>query len=50
MEFLLMLFKMIHHGVCVKIKFDDVKKCNGDKITPKIVNVRDFGELNNIVW
>ncbi len=23
---------------------------NGDKITPKIVNVRDFGELNNIVW
>lgn len=36
-------------SVC-EIKFDDVKKCNGDKITPKIVNVRDFGELNNIVW
>ncbi len=33
-----------------EIKFDDILKCNGEKITPETVAERKFGELNNIVW
>ena len=33
-----------------EISIEDVINCNGEKVTPKIVSERNFGELNNIDW
>ena len=33
-----------------EISIEEVLKCNGEKVTPKIVSERNFGELNNIDW
>lgn len=33
-----------------EIKFEDVLKCNGEKVKPEIVSERKFGSLNNMDW
>ena len=33
-----------------EIEFEDVLKCNGEKVKPEIVSERKFGSLNNMDW